>query len=136
MNNIPALIQLMVRRLPRDKFTDAYIRHSASVSYLRARVDLMILAKMIVDVRPQYVYTVKIGLLAFVFTMTRLFTITMATLKMDVLIFSVGFFIDSGHPRAVMHARVVNSLFLMKSMVGKTFIAFPAHARPAIWRIC
>ena len=37
--------------------------------------------------------------------------------------------------RAVMHAGVANYWFTLKSMAGKTFPAFPAHAQPAILRI-
>ena len=34
--------------------------------------------------------------------------------------------------RAVMHAGIANWRFHLKSVVGKTFLAFPAHAQPAI----
>ena len=37
--------------------------------------------------------------------------------------------------RAVMHTRIANWRFLLKSVAGKTFPAFPAHAQPAILRI-
>ena len=39
------------------------------------------------------------------------------------------------HSRAVMHARIVNKQFPLKSVVGKTFPAFTAHAQPAILSI-
>ena len=37
--------------------------------------------------------------------------------------------------RAVMHAGIANWRFPMKSVAGKTFPAFPAHAQPAILHI-
>ena len=37
--------------------------------------------------------------------------------------------------RAVLHARIANLGFPLKSVVGKTFPAFLAHTQPAIWRI-
>ena len=37
--------------------------------------------------------------------------------------------------RAVMHAGIANQQFPLKSVAGKTFPAFPAHAQPAILRI-
>ena len=37
--------------------------------------------------------------------------------------------------RAVMHAAIANCRFHLKSVAGKTFPAFPAHAQPAILRI-
>ena len=40
------------------------------------------------------------------------------------------------HARAVMHAGTDNSRFPLKWTPGKTFPAFPAHAKPAILRIC
>ena len=36
--------------------------------------------------------------------------------------------------RAVMHAGIANWRFPLKSVAGKTFPAFPAHAQPAIVR--
>ena len=39
------------------------------------------------------------------------------------------------HARTVMHAGVANLRFPLKSVAGKTFPAFPAHAQPAILRI-
>ena len=44
----------------------------------------------------------------------------------------MGFLSDSGHARAVMHAGIANSRFSLKSVAGKTFLTFPAHARPAV----
>ena len=44
----------------------------------------------------------------------------------------MGFLPDSGHARAVMHAGIANSRFSLKSVAGKTFLTFPAHARPAV----
>ena len=43
----------------------------------------------------------------------------------------MGLLTDSGHALVVMYAGIVNSRFPLKSMAGKTFPAFPAHARPA-----
>ena len=37
--------------------------------------------------------------------------------------------------RTVLHAGIANQRFALKSMAGKTFPAFPAHAHPAILRI-
>ena len=37
--------------------------------------------------------------------------------------------------RAVMHAGIINLRFILKSVAGKMFTAFPAHAQPAILRI-
>ena len=48
---------------------------------------------------------------------------------------SVGFLWDSGHARAVMPAGIANQRFPLKSVVEKTFPAFPTHAQPAIVRI-
>ena len=41
INNIPALVQIMAWRRPGDKFTDAYIRHSASMSWMAVSGVLM-----------------------------------------------------------------------------------------------
>ena len=38
--------------------------------------------------------------------------------------------------RAMMHARVANQLFPLKSVAGETFPALPAHVQTAILRIC
>ena len=45
---------------------------------------------------------------------------------------TMGFLADSGHARALVHAGIANSRFPLKSVAGKTFPAFPVHARPAI----
>ena len=37
--------------------------------------------------------------------------------------------------RAVMHAGIANLWFPLKSVAGKTFSTFPAHAQPTILRI-
>ena len=39
------------------------------------------------------------------------------------------------HARVVVHARIANLWFPLKSVVGKSFRAFPAHAHPALLRI-
>ena len=42
----------------------------------------------------------------------------------------------SRHARAVMHVGIANNLwFPLKSVAGKTFSAFPAHAQPTLLRI-
>ena len=40
-----------------------------------------------------------------------------------------------GHARAVVHAGIANPRFPLKAVAGKTFPAFPAHAKPTILRI-
>ena len=47
----------------------------------------------------------------------------------------MSFLTDIGHAHAVMHVGIANSLFPLKSVVGKTFLALPAHVQPAILRI-
>ena len=39
------------------------------------------------------------------------------------------------HARAVIHVGMVNQWFPLKSLLGKTFPVFPAHAQPAILRV-
>ena len=39
------------------------------------------------------------------------------------------------HARPVMHAGIANKRFPLKSVAGKSFPAFPAHAQPTILRI-
>ena len=48
---------------------------------------------------------------------------------------AMGFLSESGSVRAVMHARIANQRFPLKSVAGKTFPALPAYAQPAILRI-
>ena len=48
---------------------------------------------------------------------------------------SMCFLSDSAHVRALMHAGIADKKFPFKSVAGKTFPAFLAHAQLAILRI-